>query len=105
MKQFRTVENDNGIRHRVENPDAGEPEFAEPDAGEDQYGNPTDGSRVINCCFPDCGCDGSRLCMAEQGASDRACSQNVEGMWQRSDKAARKALGDLMVSVYREGRE
>ena len=63
---------------RVENPDAGEPEFAEPDAGEDEYGNPTDGSRLINCCFPDCGCDGSRLCMAEQGASGAAQQLNFE---------------------------
>lgn len=35
----------------------------------DKYGNPLDGDRLINCCFPDCGCDGSRLCMAENGPS------------------------------------
>lgn len=35
----------------------------------DQYGNPLDGSRVINCCYPDCGCDGAEHCCAENGAS------------------------------------
>ena len=30
----------------------------------DKYGNPIDGSELINCCYPDCGCDGSRNCMA-----------------------------------------
>jgi hypothetical protein len=44
----------------------------------DDYGNPTDGSRLINCCFPDCGCDGERLCMAENGASSGACAMNIE---------------------------
>lgn len=33
----------------------------------DKYGNPVDGSRIINCCMPDCGCPESRLCMAENG--------------------------------------
>ena len=44
----------------------------------DQYGNPRNGDRLIYCCFPDCGCDGSRLCMAENGASRAACSINIE---------------------------
>jgi hypothetical protein len=44
----------------------------------DQYGNPLSGDRIINCCFPDCGCDGARLCMAENGASGCACVLNVE---------------------------
>jgi hypothetical protein len=44
----------------------------------DDYGNPTDGSRIIYCCFPDCGCDGARLCMAEKGASSCACAMNIE---------------------------
>lgn len=33
----------------------------------DKYGNPIDGDRVINCCFPDCGCPETRLCQAENG--------------------------------------
>lgn len=53
---------------------------------EDKYGNPIDGDRLIYCCFPDCGCDGARLCMAEQGASEHACRRNVEGMYGRTDK-------------------
>ncbi len=64
---------------------------------EDEYGNPTDGSRIINCCYPDCGCDGARLCQAENGASARAASYNVEGIYRSKDGRARmKALGDIL---------
>lgn len=48
------------------------------DVSFDKYGNPTDGSRLINCCFPDCGCDGARLCMAESGASSGSMMLNLE---------------------------
>jgi hypothetical protein len=44
----------------------------------DKYGNPLSGDRIINCCFPDCGCDGARLCQAENGASGCARSLNIE---------------------------
>lgn len=44
----------------------------------DKYGNPLSGDRIINCCFPDCGCDGARLCMAEKVASSSACAMNIE---------------------------
>ena len=44
----------------------------------DEYGNPVNGDEVIYCCFPDCGCDGARLCMAREGASDAAMSLNIE---------------------------
>jgi hypothetical protein len=44
----------------------------------DKYGNPVDGDRLIYCCFPDCGCDGARLCMAEKGASFAANQLNLE---------------------------
>ena len=44
----------------------------------DKYGNPTDGSEIINCCFPDCGCDGARLCMAKNGANSASYSMNIE---------------------------
>jgi len=74
-------------------------------SAEDKYGNPIDGDRLIYCCFPDCGCDGSRLCMAENGASDRAFTQNVEGMYHRKDRVARKALGDLISTVIDEDRK
>ena len=69
------------------------------------YGNPKDGSRLINCCFPDCGCDGERLCMAEKGSSDRARRQNVEGMYQRTDRRAIRARMELVDDVFREKRE
>ena len=46
--------------------------------GLDKYGNPLDGNRLINCCFPDCGCDGARLCMAENGAGSAALTWNIE---------------------------
>lgn len=35
----------------------------------DKYGNPIDGSSLPFCCFPNCGCDGARNCMAESGAN------------------------------------
>ena len=71
----------------------------------DAYGNPKDGSRLINCCFPDCGCDGARLCMAENGSSRRAERQNVEGMYQRKDKRAIRARMELAADVMRENKE
>jgi len=44
----------------------------------DQYGNPLDGSSLPNCCFPDCGCDGARLCMADSGANSASRAINLE---------------------------
>ena len=44
----------------------------------DQYGNPVSGDRLDFCCFPDCGCDGARLCMAKSGASSVAMTMNIE---------------------------
>lgn len=49
-----------------------------PEEEVDDYGNPVSGDRIINCCFPDCGCDGARCCQAENGASGGACSMNIE---------------------------
>lgn len=65
-----------------------------PDCGEpvDAYGN-TD-SQFEYCTFPDCGCDGARLCMAGE-ASPYALSNNIEGMWSGDSVeqvAARKAM-------------
>ena len=42
----------------------------------DKYGNPP--NELINCCYPDCGCDGARNCMAENGASSCAFTFNRE---------------------------
>lgn len=71
----------------------------------DKYGNPTDGSELIYCCFPDCGCDGARLCMAKNGASEHASSENLEGMWLRKDRRAIKARNKLIGSISQEERE
>jgi hypothetical protein len=69
---------------------------------EDSYGNPLteDGElvegKLLFCCFPDCGCDGSRLCMAEHGASENSCKANVEGMYHRGGLQAQKAKMELL---------
>jgi len=41
------------------------------------------------CQFPCCGCDGARLCMAEEPSND-AIKGNVEGMWSNGSKESRK---------------
>ena len=69
----------------------------------DAYGNTED--QFDNCCFPDCGCDGERLCMAKNGASDRAFSQNVEGMWLGNTKQQKEGRAELIVSVALEQRK
>ena len=69
-----------------------------PDCGEevDAYGNTE--SSFQYCSFPDCGCDGARLCMAGE-ASDHALRSNVEGMWSGKTLSQRKAAMDLMAEV------
>lgn len=42
----------------------------------DKYGNTE--YDFLNCCFPDCGCDGARLCMAPSGANRGSCAINIE---------------------------
>jgi hypothetical protein len=42
----------------------------------DRYGNTEED--LLNCCFPDCGCDGARLCMAPSGAHSGSVSLNIE---------------------------
>jgi len=44
----------------------------------DKYGNPLNGDSLPFCCFPDCGCDGSRLCMAESGPNMASVCINIE---------------------------
>jgi len=60
----------------------------------DRYGNTAEDFR--NCSFPDCGCDGQRLCMAPSGANQDSLRCNVEGMYRRTDKAAVAARLRLM---------
>lgn len=51
-----------------------------PDCGlpVDAYGNTE--NQFDYCSFPDCGCDGARLCMAREPNNDASLG-NVEGMW------------------------
>ena len=71
-----------------------------PDCGEpiDAYGNTESDFRA--CCFPDCGCDGARVCQASASASEFALDSNVEGMWSGNSpdqKDARNILGATML--------
>lgn len=59
----------------------------------DSYGNTED--KFEHCSFPDCGCDGARLCMAGE-ASEHAAGGNVEGMWSGKTTEQRRAVGDLV---------
>lgn len=68
----------------------------------DKYGNPMDGEYLINCCFPDCGCDGARVCMAENGASKDSLNCNVEGMWSGKTMEQRKAVFGLLDLIAKE---
>lgn len=70
-----------------------EPEF-------DDYDNEIGGD-FLYCSFPDCGCDGARLCMAKNGASDRACGGNVEGMWSGKNLKQREAVFKLVGEVMK----
>lgn len=68
----------------------------------DKYGN-TEGD-FLNCPFPDCGCDGARLCMAPNGANHDAIDCNVEGMYERKDRRAIRARMKLLdMCLKREG--
>lgn len=76
-----------------------------PDCGDqvDAYGNTANQFKF--CAFPDCGCDGARLCMAGE-ASERAIDDNVEGMWSgksREQISARKRLiVDTMIETIED---
>ena len=60
----------------------------------DAYGNTEQDFR--RCCFPDCGCDGARLCMAGEANDDDAQRCNVEGMYRRKDVAAVRAKMEVV---------
>jgi hypothetical protein len=46
------------------------------DSDVDDYGNTEE--MFHYCSFPDCGCDGARLCMAPNGASGASLTLNIE---------------------------
>lgn len=70
-----------------------------PDCGleVDAWGNTED--QFGYCCFPDCGCDGERLCMAKSGASENAQECNVEGMWSGKTEKQREAVATLVMTL------
>lgn len=55
--------------------------------------------KLRECCFPDCGCDGARVCMAESGASEYALKRNVEGMWSGKSSKQRQARIGLVADL------
>ena len=59
----------------------------------DSYGNTE--NQFDYCAFPNCGCDGARLCMAGS-ASELAMGGNVEGMWSLKTPKQRKAVFSLV---------
>ena len=76
-----------------------------PGCGEqiDQYGNT--GNDFNACSFPDCGCDGARLCMAGS-ASDDALGYNVEGMYSSRDPRARlRFVGAVYSGKFERAKE
>lgn len=66
----------------------------------DKYGN-TEADR-LNCSFPDCGCDGARLCDAPSGANENANGYNVEGMWNQSSSSAKKARIKFVEFIHKK---
>lgn len=69
----------------------------------DAYGNTEED--FLHCSFPDCGCDGARLCMAGK-ASDDAILGNVEGMYERNDLPAMIGKGQLLrICIERNKKE
>ncbi len=67
----------------------------------DKYGNTEE--QLDYCSFPDCGCDGARLCSATEGASEDACIGNVENMWNSgSELKSRKAVFYTMSLLKRK---
>lgn len=65
----------------------------------DCYGNTESDFR--NCCFPDCGCDGARLCMAGEANKD-ALKCNVEGMNRINTPRALQGRRDLRDLCYEQ---
>lgn len=62
----------------------------------DAYGNTE--NDFNSCSFPDCGCDGARLCMAPSGASEQSARYNVEGMYRLKDPRPRMAFAGAFYS-------
>lgn len=65
----------------------------------DAYGNTCNAFKY--CTFPDCGCDGARLCMAGE-PNKAAQGGNVEGMWSGKTPEQRKGVFGLMKLIHEE---
>jgi hypothetical protein len=70
----------------------------------DRYGNTEQDYREF-CSFPDCGCDGQRLCNAKSGANADSVKCNVEGMYRRRDSKAVRAKLALVGLVIERSKE
>lgn len=62
----------------------------------DGYGNTE--SQFDYCCFPDCGCDGARLCSIGKPSED-AIELNVENMWAGKDNKSDQARRSLVAAL------
>lgn len=65
----------------------------------DEFGNTE--SQFEFCCFPNCGCDGHRLCAVGK-PNENAVKCNVEGMWNNGDKKSIRARQELYGLVNRK---
>lgn len=66
----------------------------------DEFGNTE--SCFKYCCFPNCGCDGERLCMAGE-SNEFARRANGEGMWRGGAKNL-KYIGELFDGLRKKER-
>ena len=65
-----------------------------------EYGN-TEGQPIDYCQFPDCGCDGARLCMANK-PNENADQYNVEGMYTDKNPRARLDFSWFIFDKYKD---
>lgn len=68
------------------------------DCGEmvDRYGNTE--NQFSYCSFPDCGCDGARLCMAGKASENAECCC-VEAMWSMKTQEQKDAVKTLVIAA------
>ena len=65
----------------------------------DQYGN-TEADPFHYCTFPDCGCDGARLCQARSGANTAARILNLEHRPRQSGQIAQTAVFEAITLAW-----
>ena len=62
----------------------------------DHYGNTC--NQMDYCSFPDCGCDGERLCMVDN-SNENAKTCCVEGMWEQKTEKQKNAVKTLVMAL------